>query len=285
MITGKVIEQILERRKDLRLEDVELKRGGQKKVFRGDLNSHIPVVLKVINISDSEERERALREIQISSELHSEHFPQLFGYEQLEYQGDHYLYVIEEYIEGKNLRQFITEDVEGSCPISEIKRIVKSILEALEIIEPLKLVHRDIKPENIIINNDRIVLIDFGIARNLSMESITETIAVFGPITPGYSPPEQVFNQKRKISIRSDFFALGVLCYELLTGINPFWKNANSANEAINNVLKIEPESLCRYGYDITFDEFVFKCLQKHTHRRPANVLQAKHLFNKISWE
>ncbi|GAB4333337.1 MAG: hypothetical protein Kow0037_11620 [Calditrichia bacterium] len=263
----------------------ELKTGGQKVVYSAYYNNTYRVVFKVISPVNEEDKNRALREIEICSNFDSTYFAKLYDYGQYEYEGSSVIYVIEEYIPGSNLRDLLIKSQPKILPLSQIKRIISSLLDALKLIEDFNLVHRDIKPENILVNDERIVLIDFGIARRIDQKSLTNSFAIYGPMTPGYAPPEQIRNEKRKISIRTDLFALGVVFYEMLTGYNPFFKNANTPSEAIYNVLKFEPPRLVTFGYNYSFDEFIFKCIEKNCHRRPANVNTAKVLFDKIIWE
>jgi serine/threonine protein kinase len=261
----------------------EIKRGGQKVVLSAHFNN-IKAVFKIINPSDEEDENRALQEIEICSNFESVLFAKLYDYGRYNFGNDSVIYVVEEFINGDNLRDKLIKSNSNVLPQKEINRIISSLLDALEIVEENNLVHRDIKPENIIINDSRVVLIDFGIARKIDQKSITNSYAVFGPMTPGYAPPEQIRNEKRKISIRTDFFSLGVVFYEMLIGYNPFYVNSRSANDAINKTINISPKKLTDFGYNSSFDDFIFKCLEKNSHRRPSNVKQAKALFDKIKW-
>ncbi len=262
-----------------------MKEGGQKTVFSARHSEFGNVVFKVVVPSDIREKDRALREIAIASSLTSNLFARLYDFGEFTESSQCILYIIEELIPGKNLRDFISEHLPGRIPISDTRRIMDALMNALEIIEPLNLVHRDIKPENVILNPERVVLIDFGIARHLTMDSITNTLEYFGPMTPGYAPPEQIRNEKRKISIRTDLFSLAVLFYELVTGINPFYVDRGSPVDTITNTLTVQPRQLEAWGCHPSFDNFISQCLQKSSHRRPANMNYAMRLYNQIVWE
>ncbi|MFA4907581.1 MAG: serine/threonine-protein kinase [archaeon] len=263
----------------------KLKDGGQKSVFVAYHSDFSNIVLKVVVPSNSDEKKRALREINITSGLTSNLFARLYDFGEFEDNGITTIYIIEELLNGDSLRDVIKSYAPNIIPISLTKRVMDSLMEALSITEPVKLVHRDIKPENVVVCPERIVLIDFGIARRLDMASITDSFALFGPMTPGYAPPEQIKNQKRKISIRTDLFSLSVMFYELLSGSNPFHINADSPNQAITNTLNFQPASLTTLGYHPSFDTFIFNCLQKSCHRRPANMTQAMLIYNQLKWE
>lgn len=278
-----VINTLRESLPDLKITG-EIKRGGQKVVYSARYGEKNKVVFKVISPSNDEEENRALREIEISSFFDSPLFAKLFDYGRNTIEDISVIYLIEEFIEGKNLRDLVGNVKPNLLPFCEIRRIISLILDALEIIEDHNLVHRDIKPENILVNEKRVVIIDFGIARRIDQKSITDSYAIFGPMTPGYAPPEQIRNEKRKISIRTDLFSLGTVFYELLTNQNPFCENVQTFNEAINNTLNYDPPKLISFGYNSTFDDFIFKCLEKNCHRRPSDIKNAKVLFNKINW-
>jgi serine/threonine protein kinase len=97
------------------------------------------------------------------------------------------------------------------------------------------LVHRDIKPDNIMFrdNSDLPVLVDFGIVRDLSESSITQTWMPMGPGTPYYAAPEQLNNEKHMIKWRTDQFSLGIVLGICLTGNHPFGETGKSPNDAI----------------------------------------------------
>ena len=124
------------------------------------------------------------------------------------------IFIVEEFLDGESLRQRLAS---GPQPLPFVRELGNALLTALSQVEAVRLVHRDIKPENIMLCRDgRIVLIDFGIARHLDSISLTSSFAMFGPMTIGYCAPEQINNQKRAIGIRTDFFALGIVLYEMV---------------------------------------------------------------------
>lgn len=93
-------------------------------------------------------------------------------------------------------------------------------------------VHRDLKPANILVRDDNtICLIDLGIAREEGAKGNTLTYAQVGPCTPAYASPEQAKNDKQNITFKSDFFSIGIIIYELLSGSNPFCKDISERNQ------------------------------------------------------
>lgn len=129
------------------------------------------------------------------------------------------MYMVMEWVGGRLLRAVLIEQKKLS-PVRAV-RIAKRIAEALQYIHSQGVAHRDLKPENIMIDaEDRIKIIDFGIAssassRRLTFRKSSETLG-----TPDYISPEQV--QGKKGDARSDIYALGVMLYEMLTGEVPF---------------------------------------------------------------
>jgi serine/threonine-protein kinase len=129
------------------------------------------------------------------------------------------LYMVMEWVEGRLLRQILNEQKKFS-PDRAVK-ITIGISEALDYIHSNGVVHRDLKPENIMLDgDDRIKLIDFGIASNAGSRRLT--FAKFSQTmgTPDYISPEQV--KGKRGDGRSDIYSLGVMLYEMLTGKVPF---------------------------------------------------------------
>lgn len=283
-----MIDQILDKLKPL-LPDLnitgQLKVGGQKVVFSCYYKGKHKSVFKIVKCQSTGDRARVIREINILSSLNSKFFPSLYQHGNYDFGTDNVFYVVEEFIEGQNLRDYLNSLRPSKIELTEAKRIISSLLDALLLIEPLHLIHRDIKPENIIISPEHVVLIDFGIARDTSQSSLTDTYAIFGPMTPGYAPPEQIRNEKRKISFRTDLFSVAVVFYEILTGQNPFILGASSVNEVLGRTMSFIPKSLTAWGYNKSFDKFIFSCIEKSCHRRPSSLAIAKSLFENIIWE
>jgi serine/threonine-protein kinase len=129
------------------------------------------------------------------------------------------IYMVMEWVDGQLLRQVLIE--QRKLPPERATRITLGILHALDYIHSHGVVHRDLKPENIMVDSqDRIKLIDFGIAgaegsRRLTFAKLTQAMG-----TPDYISPEQV--KSKRGDARSDIYAVGVMLYEMLTGQVPF---------------------------------------------------------------
>ncbi|EAW38666.1 protein kinase [Lyngbya sp. PCC 8106] len=134
---------------------------------------------------------------------------------------DGYQYLLQEFIEGKNLAQELFEN--GAYSEEKIRQLLKDLLPILEFIHSHKIIHRDIKPENIIRRrltsetNGNLVLVDFGAAKLITGGIRPKTGTMIG--SAAYTAPEQLMG---KAVFASDIYSLGVSCIHLLTDISPF---------------------------------------------------------------
>ena len=172
-------------------------------------------------------------------------------------------FITMEYIEGQSLKSMMDERGKMSYP--ESAGIVQQVCLALEAAHTEGVVHRDLKPHNIMVDKlGKIVVMDFGIARSVSVPGMTMTGALVG--TPEYMSPEQVRGDH--VDARSDLFSLGIIYYELLTGKKPY--SGGSAESAMfrrtveraTPPLEMDPQ-VPRY-----LSEVVAKCLEKDVHER-----------------
>jgi formylglycine-generating enzyme required for sulfatase activity len=123
------------------------------------------------------------------------------------------LYLIQEFIEGKNLLDELQQ--KGKFSESEVKQILVELLPILQFVHDNKVIHRDIKPENIIRSSQTgaLFLIDFGVSKEVGGTVLTRVGTITG--TPGYAPPEQL---RGMVFPNSDLYSLAVTCIRLLTG-------------------------------------------------------------------
>ena len=122
------------------------------------------------------------------------------------------------FVQGQNVWERFEK--EGPFPTDEVIRIGRAVASALAYAHAQGVVHRDIKPDNVMLEDDRVLVADFGVARAVSEvhEKLTATGMVVG--TPTYMSPEQASGDK-EIDGRSDVFALACVLYELLSGRRP----------------------------------------------------------------
>lgn len=113
-----------------------------------------------------------------------------------------------------------------------------------------RFVHRDIKPENILIRpTGEVVVIDLGIVRETGSAGLTSDGWGKAPLTLDYAAPEQIANNKDAICFKTDFFAIGVLMYQLISGKHPFRSgNGMDSFELANAIERADPPTLESIG-------------------------------------
>ncbi len=198
--------------------DSVVARSGMASIFRGvDLRTGREVAVKVPHPemeSDPVLFDRFKREEEIGKTLDHPGVMKVYGDDDRSR-----VYMVMEWVNGRLLRQILSE--RGKLPPERAVRITEAIAEALDHIHSHGVVHRDLKPENIMVDDqDRIKLIDFGIASKAGSRRLTfaKLSQVMG--TPDYISPEQV--KGKRGDGRSDIYSLGVMLYEMLTGKTPF---------------------------------------------------------------
>ena len=177
---------------------------------------------KLTNRKDLVSRFR--REARAMSHLEHPNTVKVFVYGELD---DGALYIVMEYLEGKNLNQVVRK--EGPLPIERAAPILIQVCGALQEAHLQGIIHRDLKPENIFLSTngglrDYPKVLDFGLAKVTERElrpgsiMLTQEGMVFG--TPEFMSPEQA--QGKTLDARSDIYSLAVILYEVLTGKLPF---------------------------------------------------------------
>lgn len=135
-------------------------------------------------------------------------------------EGETYFMAME-FINGPTLKDEMKARKEANKPftLKEVSLIFSALCSAIDYAHSRGMVHRDIKPANVMINEEgQVVLTDFGIARIMGATQYTQTGALSG--TPAYMSPEQ--GQGERGDERSDIYSLGVMLYEMVTGIVPY---------------------------------------------------------------
>ena len=177
------------------------------------------------------------------------------------FQNENFLYMISDLMRGGDLRFWYSKKkffTENQC-----KFIVASIILGLEYLHANKIIHRDLKPENILFDKKGYVHItDFGIAKNL--ENNDGVIDISG--TPGYMSPETIFQKKH--SYPSDYFSLGVICYEMIMKKRPYMgKNRQEIKQKMaSEFIQIKMNET--EGWSPEFVDFTNKLLDKNAENR-----------------
>ena len=195
-------------------KDIILDRKVAIKVLRGDL------------ANDEKFIRRFQREALSASSLSHPNIVEM--YDVGEDSGNYY--IVMEYVEGRTLKQLLKK--RGNLTVSEAVDIMIQLTDGIAHAHDSYIIHRDLKPQNIMIEEDgRIKITDFGIAMALNSTQLTQTNSVMGSVH--YLPPEQA-NGKGS-TIKCDIYSMGILFYELLTGILPF-KGDNAVEIALKHM-------------------------------------------------
>jgi CHASE2 domain-containing sensor protein/predicted Ser/Thr protein kinase len=184
-------------------------------------------------------RERFFREAETAGRLQHQNIVTIFDAGE-----EHDLaYIAMEFLKGKDLVDFCKDG--QLLPMPKVLSIVARVAEALAYAHKQSVVHRDIKPANIMyeLDSDTVKVTDFGIAR-ITDSSKTKTGLVLG--TPSFMSPEQIAG--KKVDGRSDLYSLGVMLFQMLTGVLPFRGDSMAelmykiANEEAPDIRIVRPQ-------------------------------------------
>jgi len=231
-----------------------LGRGGMGTVYSAtDTMLHREVALKVLDPGSGDDgavqRARLLREARIAARIEHERVARI--YDVGEHEGA--LFVAMELVRGVTLRRWMDG---RAVAAGEILAVARQIAEGLAALHASGVFHRDLKPENVMLTDQGGVrLLDFGLARQTARVggdgersapvagegraarvSEGESLAFAG--TPGYMAPEQC--EGKALDARVDVFALGVIVYELVTGVRPFGSGASE--EVVEGRVRVAPD-------------------------------------------
>ncbi len=241
-------------------------RGGMATVYLAtDLRLERRVAVKVMHghlSDDSQFKQRFIQEARSAARLAHPNVVNVFDQGQ---DGDS-AYLVMEYLPGITLRDLLDEY--GSLTPQQTIDITEAVLSGLSAAHKAGIVHRDLKPENVLLADDgRIKIGDFGLARAASANTATGA-ALLGTIA--YLSPELV--TRGVADTRSDIYAVGIMMYEMLTGVQPFTGDQpmqiayRHANEAVPAPSSKNP----KVSGDL--DELVLWATTKDPEQRPADA-------------
>ena len=212
---------------------------------------------------DSEAKERFMHEAQAASALDHNNICTIHEIGESE---DGQMYMAMALYEGETLQDKIER---GPLPLEEALNIASQISEGLAKAHEKDIVHRDIKPANIMITSDGVAkILDFGLAKLSGRTKLTKEGTTLG--TVAYMSPEQVRGEKA--DNRTDIWALGVILYEIVTGISPFKGDYEQA--IMYSIANETPEPITglRTGVPMELERIINKALIKKADERYQGV-------------
>ncbi|MCH7926134.1 MAG: protein kinase [Planctomycetes bacterium] len=262
--------------------------GGQGRVFRAiQRATNRTVAIKVLldgPLASKRQRDRFSREIELVSRLKDPGIVTV--YDSGTVRGRPYL--VMEFVDGLPIDDYVLAerpDVEGRI------RLFLQVCHAIAVAHRYGIIHRDLKPANILVDGEtRVHVLDFGLAKELqqpaysgSKESLSDTGQIIGTLR--YLSPEQAWGQNDKIDTRSDVYTLGIVLFEMLTGLPPYPINGHR-EEVLRRIRVLEPcrlsKAIAMTGgdgvvetkhIDRDLEIIVARCMKKEPERRYQSVL------------
>ena len=220
------------------------------------------IKLDTANASDSRELfERFRREGIAGAQLIHRNIVRVHGYGET---AD-LAYIVMDFVAGESLKALNAR--KGRWPLFEALDLAYQLLEALDYFHMRGIVHRDIKPSNLMVGVDNhLTVTDFGIAR-VHNSTLTQVGTILG--TPWYMSPEQITEQA--LDGRADLFSVGIILYELITGINPF--KADQLSKILDKIVvePHQPPSAVVPGLPAAIDKLFERALAKKPQDRFQN--------------
>lgn len=210
-----------------------LGRGGMSEVYLAEqtlLKRHVAIkVMRPELMLDESLRQRFQKEALAVAGLNHPNIVQIYTVGE----ADGRIYIAQEYVNGQNLREYLTRKGPPDLPIAV--HIMKQVAAALQAAGQAGIVHRDIKPENIMLaRKGEVKVADFGLAKR-SQQAESQQLTQLGTTmgTPLYMSPEQV--NGTNVDERSDLYSFGVTCYHMLAGQPPF-RGDNAISIAVQHL-------------------------------------------------
>ena len=259
-----------------------LGRGGMGVVYAAtDQNLRRRVAIKRVlsDNGDPVRRERLRREARTAAQLTHPAIVQIYDL----VEGDEHDWIVMELVEGTLLHQ----PGSGSLGVEQVLSIGRQVAEGLAAAHALGIVHRDLKAENVVLLPDgRIKILDFGLAKKLaadegetSLEELSRPGQVLG--TGRAMSPEQA--RGLRVGPRSDLFSLGVLLYELSTGVSPF--RGLNLFDTLTRIATHHPTPVAELdpAWPLPFSDLVTRLLEKAPEQRPASARQVATRLSRIT--
>ena len=248
----------------------QLGRGGMGIVYKAeDTKLDRTVALKLLPphaLTSEDDKARFYREARAAAALNHPNIAHVYEIDEAMAEGESRPFIAMEFIDGETLADRIAK---GPLPMKDVVSIASQIAEGLKAAHRKDVVHRDVKSGNVMITTDGVVkVLDFGLAKTAASTKLTQMGSTLG--TVAYMSPEQAKGEE--VDRRSDIWSLGVILYEMITGVLPFRGDYEQA--VVYGILNEDPESMTtlRAGVPMAFDGIIGKLLAKDPDLRYQNV-------------
>ncbi|WP_437619698.1 protein kinase domain-containing protein [Sorangium sp. So ce1151] len=229
------------------------------------------VALKFIACRTDELRKRLLNEARLCGSLRH---PNIVEIHEIGETDDKDPFLVMQLLTGETLADMLDRKKRIEPP-ALVARIAGDIASALEVAHSAKIIHRDLKPANIFLHREldadersfTVKVLDFGVSKSLTATGVQSTMTGLAVGSPAYMSPEQLSMSKR-LDHRTDIWSLGIILYEMLTGMRPF--RGATVNDVVHQVLfePIRPVSHRLRSVPSALDELVARCLERDRDRR-----------------
>ena len=225
------------------------------------------VALKVLPeafAADAERMARFEREAKVLASLNHPHIAAIYGLEE----SNRMRALVIELVEGPLLADRIAQ---GALPLEEALSIARQICEGVEYAHERGIVHRDLKPANLLIDNEGLLkIVDFGVAAAQSQgdTQLTKTGYVIG--SPKYMAPEQILG--KKVDERADIYSLGVIMYEMFSGIPPYSRGDHMSVMYQHVQGKARPPIEINKALPVELNNLVMKCMALDKAKRAQSM-------------
>ena len=264
--------------------------GGMGEVYRAKdrrLGREVAVKVLPTDVASSPDRlARFEREARTVASLNHPNIVTLYTVED----ADGVRFLTMELVEGQTLSTFVSP---GGVPLAQLLDLAIHMTDALVAAHEKGVIHRDLKPANVMVTRDgRVKVLDFGLAKMMRPDmpaierpGVTRTVddlSVDGEVagTVPYMAPEQLRGEP--VEARSDLFTLGIILYELATGLRPFTGSSNA--EVTSAILRDRPGALRDLRADLPaeLERIVSWCLEKELRERIPSALDVNHELRSV---
>ena len=263
--------------------------GGMGEVYRArDTKLGRDVALKILSDSfaaDPDRRVRFEREARAIAALNHPNIVTIYSVEE----SGRTPFLTMEILEGRTIDRLVGP---RGLPLPELLAYAIPLVDAVGAAHDRQIVHRDLKPSNVMVTRDgRVKVLDFGLAKvqpacevDETAQTVTATPATsLGQIvgTAAYMSPEQA--EGRPVDHRSDIFSLGILLYEMATGVRPF--SGDSTLRLLSAIVSDEPKPITQLRADTSPDleHIIERCLAKRPEGRLQSAIELRHLLGGLA--